>query len=314
MIPIPFLKKFQRQDTIGLDWGLEDLKWLKLQTLSSGHRKICYLDYLPLPSDEKEASAVLKDYVLKKGLTGTPTAVSFQEEGLAIRRLELPRMPPDDLQEAVRWQMRDIAEGSMDDYLVRYSLLEETTTPEMVRLTLLGYAIKRSAIQHQTILLQKAGLKPFFLEPTPVSLAFAVEKTCPSAEHEWTACVDVGRKRAYFLAIGNGKLHFVRFLSGVALEQMGETSEDYATKLAVEIQHAVDAFSIAYQVEKIKKIFLAGGGAGIEKLPDFLTKNLGIFTEVLNPLAGLEGTKGFKLGLEKPYLFGPALGLAFLKP
>lgn len=313
MKEISFLKKLRRHDAIGLDWGAGGIKWLKLQTPGPGRHRITHLDYLPLPAEEEAVLNALKEYVLKKGLAGTPAAIAFQDETLTIRRLELPRMPPDDLQEAVRWQLRDIAEGSMDDYLVRTSLLEEIAAPDVVRLSLLGYAAKKSAIQAKTLLLQKAGLKPFFMEPAPVSLAHAVEKVYPSAEREWIGCVDIGFQKACFLAIGNGKLHFVRPLSGISLEQTAASQENYAAKVAVEIQHAIDAFSIAHQLEKIKRIFLAGGGAGAEELPGSLSKNLGVQTEVLNPLIGLEGLKNFPIGMEKPHLFGPALSLGLLQ-
>ena len=285
-----------------------------MQTVSPGHTRLIYLDMMELTAEPEETASILKDYVAAHNLAGTPAAVAFQDESLHIRRMDLPKMPEEDLKEAVRWQLRDVAEGSMDDYVIQYSILEEVPSVDMVKLNMLGFAIKKNLIHSQVQILEKAGMKPFFMQPTPVSLATMVEKTYPSMDKEWVACIDIGFKRSNFLALEGRKLHFVRPLAGVSLAQAVELKTEYPTKLALEIQHAIDAFSITYHVEKVEKIFLAGGGAGIENLSVYLSQNLGIVTEILNPFLGLEQVSQFPLAAQKPYLFGPAIGLAYLRP
>lgn len=307
MKPLSFLKNFGRKDSLGLDLGRGELKFARLTSTAPDRHKLVFLQSLP-------ATENLKEFVVKQGLVDMPTAVAFQDETLHIRKLELPKMPPEDLKEAVRWQMRDVAESSMDDYTVSYSVLKEQVQTEITRLTLLGYAVKKTALQETELLLQKAGLKPFFMEPVPVSLAHSVERIAPSLENEWTGIVDIGVKKTYFAAIGNSRLQFVRYMTGVSMEQTMELKEGYPTKLALEIQHTIDAFSIACQVERLEKIFLAGGGASMGNLSSFLTQNIGIATEVLNPFQGIELAAPFALAQQKPYLFGAALSMAFLKP
>ncbi len=299
---------------MGMDWGIKEWKWAKVQTIGPGRHRLVFLDSLSLTEGGAQLVTNLKEYVLKNHLGGTPAAVCIQDDSLHIRKLELPRMPMEDLREAVRWQMRDIAEESMDDYIVRYSILEEIVQPEIVRLNLLGYAVKKIVVQQYLRILEKIGLRPFFVEPAPVSLAYTMERIFPSGENEWAACIDIGWRHAYFLAIGNGKLHFIKPLAGVSLEQAQVLQENFSEKLGLEIQHAIDAFSISHQIEKIEKLFLTGGGAASENLSATLSKNLGIVTELFNPFQGIEQTNEFALATEKPYLFGAALGLAFLKP
>lgn len=308
------LKKFGRQDGIGLDWGIQSLKWVKLQPLVAGRSRLVFLDSWDLPQSEGEILPALKKFVANNKLEGTPTAIGLKDESLHIRRVELPRMPEEDLKEAVRWQLRDIAEGSMDDYAVHYSVLKEESHAEVTRLTLLGYAIKKIVPSRQKTLLQQAGLKPFFIEPTPVALAASLERIYSTTEHEWLSCVDIGRQTAYFIVIHNGRLEYVQALGGVAQTQANSQEKEYQAKLAMEIQRAMDSFSITHRTEKIDKIFIGGGGADVSGLSESLTTNLGIPCEIFNPLQGIEGTEAFPLALQKPFLFGPAVGLAFLKP
>ena len=311
---IPILKNLGRKNSVGIDLGGGAFKFARLATTAPDRHKLVFLDSFEVPKDSDQLPQLLKEFVSRHKLADMPAAVSFQDETLHIRKLELPKMPAEDLKEAVRWQMRDIAEGSMDDYVVSHSTVREQASADVTRLTLLGYAVKKPAMRETELLLQKAGLKPFFMEPTPVSLAHSVERVSPSPENTWTGCVDIGMKKSYFIAIGFGRLQFVRYMSGISLAQAQELKENYPAKLAVEIQHAIDAFSIACHVERLEKIILAGGGASLDGLSPFLSQNIGITTEVLNPFQGIEGTAPFLSAQQKPYLFGPALALALIKP
>lgn len=291
---------------LGLDWGYQTWKWVRLKKGGEDRPRIDFADSLTLPPEEKDWLPLLRKYVLEKKLEGAPTAVAFQEEGLHIRSLELPRMPPADLKEAIRWQMRDIAEASLESYSIRYMVLSEKSLPDIVRLVLLAFAIPAETVQKKRALLERAGLRPFFLEPTPVAMAAALENICPSADVGWVGCADLGFHSAYFIVAGNGGLHFVRGLPGLANARLDDP--ECASKISIELQHALDAFFISHQQEKLEKIFLAGGGAQIPNLPGLVSQNIGIPAEILNPFQ--------KIGGEIPnaFLYGPALAAAGVMP
>lgn len=305
----PF-KKWEQ--VLGLDIGVRELKIVQLQPLSRGLYSLALADSLPLPEEEKEKIPFLKNYVLQQKLTGMPTAASFLGESLHIRPLELPKMPKEDLMEAIRWQMRDVAEESMENYGIRYSLLEEKILPDIVHLSLLTFCIRKEEVEKISLLLQKIGLKPVFIEPTPVAMAATLEHISPSEDRGWVGCADLGYRRPYFIVTGSGRLHFVRLLSG--LTGLDILSEEYPSKLSVELQNALDAFFIGTHAEKIDKIFLSGGGASQQQLSTLLSKNLGTPFEALNPFQGVQGKDSFPAATQKPHLFGPAFGSALLKP
>ncbi len=309
---IPFLKKFKKEQGIGLDLGVRELKIVGFQALSSGLYALNIAESLPLPEEEKDKVHLLKTFCQQHRLEGWPAAVSFFEESLHIRPLELPKMPKEDLVEAIRWQMRDVAEESMDNYIVQYALLDEKILPDIVHLNLMAFCIRMESVEKIQIFLQKAGLKPFFIEPTPVAMAAALEQASPSQGGGWIGCADLGYGRPYFIMVGNGKLRFVRPLAGIRGIDIADA--EYPSKLSLELQNALDAFFIAAHAEKIDKIFLAGGGAFQKELPSVLSKNLGVPFEILNPFQGIERVQALPLTVEKPHLFGPAVGSALLKP
>lgn len=311
IVKIPFLKKWGQKEVIALDWGFQELKFAKLAQLEEERLVLTYLDCLSVPSGEAELVKKLKMYVLEHGLLDYRVALTFQDEGLHIRRLELPRMPKEDLIEAIRWQMRDITEESLENYTIQYATLEEKIMADIVRLVILGFAIKKERVDQKLALLERVGLHPFFAEPTPVAMATTVERIYPTDQGTWIGCVDLGRHYPYFVVLGTGKLHFIRPLPGLTEHSL--ESEDYASKLSVELQHALDAFFLIYRTEKIDRILLAGGGAAHPQLPNLLSTNVGIPAEILNPFQKLAEVESFTLAQQKPYLFGPALAGAMLK-
>lgn len=296
----------KKAPTVGLDWGFKSWKWIRLQKTGDDRQTVDFLEHLSLPEEEEARLPLLRKYVAEQKLEGAPTAVAFHDERLHTRRLELPRMPTEDLAEAIRWQMRDVAEESLENYCVRHSLIGEKSLTDIVRLTLLGFAIHSEAIQKKRLFLEQIGLRPFFMEPAPVAMAAAVEMILPSQESGWIGCADLGLRHPYFLVLGGGRLHFVRPLSGLAGLPAGHP--EYSSKLSVELQHALDAFFIIYQNEKIEKILLAGGGAEIPNLPNLISQNIAIPSEILNLLQKLDQQT------QKPFLFGPALACAQLTP
>lgn len=277
---------FQPKQWIALDWGSDTWKWLEPAD--------SYAELISAPQTEAEILARLREQVEKRQCRGSRVAAGFFEKNLTIRLLRLPKMPEEDLLEAIRWRLRDITEESLDETIIRYSLVGEEAG-DVPQLALLCFAIQQKTIQKKSDLLKQAGLIPGLLEPTPVALAAALESLHPTSRQEdgWLACADLGASTPYLIVLGKGKLCFVQSLEG--LEGME------ATKLGVSIQTVLDNFLVQAQTEKIERLFLAGKGAGEKSLPETLSKNLGIPTALLHPPTGVENSA---------HLFGPAAGLA----
>lgn len=301
---------FGKRENIALDWGSETLKWAKIEKIPPNRLRLAYLDAVSIPSVEELANT-LKEYVLQKGLKGMGVAMSFYDESCTIRRMELPEMPEEDLKEGVRWQMRDIAEGSIDDYITSYSVLNKRSDVQSVQLTLLGYAIKRGIVEEYQSLLESAGLKPYFMEPSPVGLAAVVDRIYPTQQEGWIGGIDLGSSHSTFFVIGNRKLHYVQPMTRTKADE-AELPPEAITALTLEIQQAMDTFTVSYRVDKLDCLILSGGGANHQALTHSLSKNLGIPTEILNPFHNIEQASAFELANEKPQLFGGAVGLALL--
>lgn len=342
MFKLPFLKRFGGQDVTGIDIGNYGIKMVRLGRRAGIVDDTVSQWFYPGPLSENQVHS-FREFLVERKLSGASVACNIEDDSMKIRRLDLPKMPEFDLKEAIRWQMRDVVEGPVDDYVVRHSTLEEFSRGETTRLSLVVYAIKKAAVYRMLRLLRQLSLRPVAIEPTVVSLLAAFDQLHGWRKEEFYGLVDLGYTKAHFIAIGGGKLYFSRPLTGVsgeawkgALEKelnlSPRDSEDLHryllrgglsetrfaeiekqaealfpgihTQVALEIQRSINAFSLMFHKDKIHRLFLCGGCSLLPGLKDSLSKTLAIPTQMLDPAAK------FQMSSSDAHLYGVALGLA----
>ena len=346
MSTIPFLTRLRGQDVIGMDLGGSGIKLVRIHRQKDGKVESttgwCY----PGALEEVDVPA-FREYLRTQKLAGSIVACNIEDSSLKIRRVELPKMPDFDLREAVRWQLRDVVDGPIADYIIRYSLIEEISVGETRKLSLLVYAIRKSKVQKVTDLLKRLTLKPVVVEPTSVSLLALFDHLKGWKTGETYGVIDLGETKSVFSAVSEGRLLFSRPLSGISGRQfremiekeLGLPTEDAEeikralmgqgfsegraaqlaaqwkekacallpflhTKIAIEVQKSVDAFTLMFRREKMDSLFLCGGGASLQGVDDYLTKNLAIPTSLLDP------REKFDISGTSPCFYNAALGLA----
>lgn len=337
-----FLRRARPQAVLGMDLGMAGVK---LVGLKRNHQVLAVSSHFFYPERVVESDplcvARFREFLQSHNLSGMAVACNVDDPSLKVRRLDLPKMPDYDLKEAVKWEMRDTAEGAIDQYAVRYSSLDQYQVGETERLALMVYAVRKEVVGALTTLMKKLLLKPILIEPTPVALLASLDRLLSWEKGVVYVVLDLGEGRSDFFAVSEGKLFFSRPLldvSGNSFTKMiaGEFSLDPAeahslkeslfhseqrnaviederlqtvlpafySRVAVETQRSLDAFSITYHREKVERIFLCGGGAALPGLEDYLGKNVGLKVVRFDPLEGLWGEG------EDHHLYSVATGLA----
>lgn len=303
------LKK--KKSVLGLDIGTKATKIVQLCYDQSGKPALERCDLLDVGRDDEGFEGSLRSYIRENRVGHALVASSIDDPSLKIRKVELPKMPPADLVEAIRWNMRDIVEGDIDEFTVNYSLIREYKDAEIPRLELMAFAVKRDVVTDYQNRLQSLGVQPFFIEPDAVSLAATLER-CHGEDERYIAGVDIGNHHSLFYVVGHGVFVFSRPLSGISLAAKKKNEENFNQKLAIDVQKSIDTFKVNFKMEDIHKMYLSGGGALLNNVAGYLTTNLGIRTDVLNPFSTLGNVESFE-GLVPP-LFAQAVALAYLEP
>ncbi len=206
---------WRHHDVLGIDFGNTTTKFAHLKKgkgQSFVVETMYYANGLPREASDWKA---FRQFILKNKLAGSKVACSVEDPSMKVKRIELPKMPDGDLKEATRWQMRDMIDGPIQDYLVRYQVLEEFQGAETKKMALMVYAIKRTVVDSLMQHLKQSGLAPLLIEPSPVSLLSAFHDYQLNKTTDYLAVVDLGEKHGYFSISKGGKIQFLKELSGI---------------------------------------------------------------------------------------------------
>ncbi len=331
---IPFLGQLRKKEIMGVDLGSSGVKLVRLRRREDGSVESFHRWHYSghLLEDPKKEIPAFRDFLRANQLDGARVACNIEDASLKIRRVELPKIPDSDLREAVRWQLRDVVEGSINDYVVRHSFLEEVSVGGVKKLALLAYAIRKNLVFKSMEFLRRLTLEPVAIEPASVSLLAVFDLIQGWQKGEFYGLIDFGDSHAVFTVMSEGKLFFSRPLTNISGRQLkdflgkelalsnheveellrqGLNHEKvstllplYYTQVAVEIQRSMDAFALAFHRDKTHRLFLCGGFGDLPGLSDYLTKNIAVPTSLLDPAKKLPELS------EGNFFFDVALGLA----
>lgn len=302
------LKK--KKSVIGLDIGSKSTEIVQLQFKAGEKPRLTRCDYIETGTKDPDFQNAIKSFIKENKLTSAMIASSFDDPSMKIRKMELPKMPEADLIEAIRWNLRDIVDGDIEEFTVSYSRIKEHADVEMPKIELMAYAVKREAVDNYKAQIEGLGLSPFFIEPAAVTLAATLERFAQDDER-YIGGVHIGNAMTFFYVIGQGVFVFSRPMIGISLEEYVKDMDGFNQKLAIEIQKSIDTFKVNFAMQDVSKLYISGGGALIPGLIDYLNKNLGVGTEKFNPFAAFSNAEAFEH--VEPALFVQALGLAFVQ-
>lgn len=300
-----------KKSIIGLDIGSKTTKLVQLRYNGTEKPTLEKCHLIPTGIHDEEFVGNVKECLRVSKLSHVMVASSIDDASVKIRKVELPKMPEADLIEAIKWNLRDIVDGNIDEFTVSHSRIEEHEEGDVTKLDVMAYAIKKSAVQEYQAVIESLGLQPFFIEPAAVTLASTLGR-CVEDDTSYRAGVHVGYNHTLFYVIANGIFVFSRPMLGMNLANQEKDPEHFPQKLAIEIQKSIDTFKVNFKMEDIKYIELSGGGALLENMSEYLTSNLGIKTNILNPFVSLSNVEQHQD--IQPALFVQAVGLAYLQP
>jgi Tfp pilus assembly PilM family ATPase len=170
-------------------------------------------------------------------------AVGLPETAAFSRVLNLPDLPPEELDDAVRWQSEPLLPMPADQACLDWMLLEKAEKTNRV----LVMAFPAKLIEDYARILEDLGFQPIAFEPTSLSLSRLVGRG-----EESSLAVEVGEKEAVLVAVGpHGEIE----LSSTASFKEGNGEEE----LFSTIENLLSFYQKKAGKEKqIKKIFLCG--------------------------------------------------------
>lgn len=339
--------------SFGLDLSDLSIKAVWLERVGN-HEAIASYGSVPLPPgaisdgeilDAEVVKTAIKTLLEKSGpkkITTKKVICSLPETKAFLRIITLPRMKPDEVKEAIKWEIEANIPLTLDQVYYDWQVLDLNLTAEKEKMSVLVVAVSRSNVDQFQEVLEGAGLEPLGLETE--SIAEARSLLLENDDKRTTLIVDIGDRRSSFLvAIGNSPC----FTSSVPLSSqmmtdaiskslqisfdqaetmkikhgLGSLAEKSPTflacepileSIAIEIEKSLDFFLTNFPlVDKIDHIIFCGGGSNMHGLLPYMAKRLGRPVEAGNPWVNLRLGKRLPLiDRDHSVQYSTAIGLA----
>lgn len=333
-----FLQKQTQRWSVGLDIGTDSVKLICLAPHQEQKQLMAHATFA------RNDVGSIKEALRQSAIKDSDLRVSIQDPSMKIKKLDLPDVPVDEVEEVIRWGMKDAVGGdqSIEKYVFRHlslsAQMEQKLKPYLV------FGLEADKIAERQSEVRKLGVGRIdILEPHIHALANSVQHSLKPENNQRVAVVDFGKSLPVFLVVSSEGLLFARNLNGVSGEaltmqicrtlqisfdeaekiKMGsgqnernekipqETTRQFLSRVAIEIQNSLDSFMLQSQQFPVSQILVTGKGARFHYLREHLHDTLKIPTHFLNPFQNLDTSRFGAPEMEEIALnYGVALGLA----
>jgi len=314
---------------IGLDIGASGIKFCQIKEGKRNYQLVNFgLALFPPETivdgavfDANTIVETIRELFDAHRVRGKDIALSISGHSVIIRKIVLPPMSHDELQESIQWEAEQYIPFDMNDVYLDVEVLNEHTDDQM---DVLLVAAKKEIVNDYVEAVQDAGLNPRIVDVDcfAVQNQFEINYELPLTE---TVClINIGASVSNINVVSRGVTTFTRDISPLGgnlyteeiqkqldvsydeaeiLKAGGELGLDadavvpqeverviynVSESVATEIQRSLDFFAATSTDDQISKIYLSGGTAKIPSLYRIIEQKIGVPVEIINPFKNIE--------------------------
>lgn len=315
---------------IGLDIGSSHVKLMELEhDARSGKHRLLSFGMTRLPPEAIVDGAVMNTNVIvdairellqKHRVKTRNAAVSISGNAVIIKRINLPVMTIDELEESIQWEAEQYIPFDINDVNIDVQILEGASEDPNQMEVLLVAARKELVNEYQSLLSQ-AGLKPVIVDVDAfaVSNMFELSYEVPQ---ETIALINIGASNvnihilrrgisAFTRDVGIGGRQFTEEIqralnisyeeaeamkvggdehdaAAVVPEEIERVLSSVGDSLAMEIQRSLDFYRSTSSDSGISRIYLSGGAARTPGLTRAIERTTSLPVEVIDPFRKIQ--------------------------
>ena len=326
----------KKEEFFGLDIGSKSVKVVQLKDnrlLSFGLEELPS----PEPSDKKTIIKAIRKIIDENRVKTNKVVVSVSGSSINVRYLKMPKMPEEELTEAIKWEVKKYITMDPKEAIMDHLVLREVMEEGVKKVEVVVAAAPRGLIQDRISLIQGAGLIPLAVDVT----SFALWRSIKINDDETAVLIDIGAGITNINIVEKEILHFSRDISlagndltsaiseelnldfhqaermkkeeGLSLEKetpVTKAMRGPLERLVVEFERSFRYFLAQTPGRKIDRIILFGGSARLKGIDKYLNSSLGIPAGLCNPLVDIEFDEE---AFDRRHLedLGPRMAVAF---
>jgi type IV pilus assembly protein PilM len=299
--------------------------------------------------DSSSIVETVKKLVQSLSVKANLATCSIAGNSVIIRKISMPTMLPQELEEQIQWEAEQYIPFDINDVNIDFHILEgdqflDKNDPS--RMNVMLVASKKDIINDYAAVFNEVGIKLAIVDVDAFAIQNAYELNYDNNPEDVVALINVGASIMNINIVKNGVSLFTRDvqmggnlyteeiqkLFGVSTEEAekikvtGEAPnrdllEDTIVRtnetLALEMRRSLDFYNTNASEEKIKAIYLSGGGSKASNLIEAVSTRINLPVELLDPF---HKVKYSEKDFDPEYLheIGPlvvvAMGLATRRP
>ena len=314
--------------SLGLDIGTSMVKVAQLKETKKGY-SLQHFAMAPLPPEAIVEGALMNPGAIIDTIKGIVTgnriknkdvALSISGHSVIIKKISLPQMTEEELQESIQWEAEQYIPFDINDVNIDVQVLNPHT--EGGQMDILLVAAKSDMVNDYSQVVRDAGLTPVCVDVDAFCLQNMFEMAYGFVPGETMALINIGASLININVIASGVTAFTRDIAiggnqltdeiqkqlNVSYEEAeayklgGEPGVDVDTlipqeverviqqvaeQVALEVQRSLDFYSTTSADGGISKIYVTGGTAKITTMLKVLEQRTGVPVERANPFANI---------------------------
>ena len=207
--------KGPRKSHLGIDIGNHTIKIVELRSTPRGMDVAHHAKASTPPGDFQVSviAAQLKEMIKEHKIKNKRAVVGLAGKDVAARRLSLPNIPEEEIQEAIRRQAEELFPFSLGDAMLAFQVLSRNESGGQTKQEVLVVAATRETVMEHLELLNEAGLGAVGLMAEPHAIEQLWRNTNLGAGEEGSiAVLDLGAHNTNIHIFHGRELQFSRYV------------------------------------------------------------------------------------------------------
>lgn len=312
-----------KKEILGIDIGSSSVKVVQLKE-SKGSFQLLNVGIIPLPPeaivdntlmDSSTIAAAIKNLVASLGIKIKDVACSVSGNSVIIRKIVLPAMPQEELEDQISWEAEQYIPFDINDVNMDFQILSPDSS-DPSKMNVLLVASKKDIINDYVSVFSGIGMQLSVVDVDSFAVQNAFETNHDFSPEDIIALVNIGACVMNINVIKDGVTLFTRdvqmggnLYTEEIQKQIGLSSEDAEVRkllaresaseplrnvilkvnesITQEIRRSLDFYNSTANDDRITGVFVSGGGSKVYNLIDTISEKTGLPVEKLNPFAKL---------------------------
>lgn len=314
----------KKKEVIGIDVGSSSVKLVQLKD-NKGSFQLLNVGIMALPPeaivdnslmDSASIAATIKNLVSSLGVKVKDVACSISGNSVIIRKIVLPVMPQEELEDQISWEAEQYIPFDINDVNMDFQILSPDSH-DPSKMNVLLVASKKDIINDYVAVFNEAGLHLSVVDVDSFSVQNAFEINHDVSTDAIIALINIGANVMNINVVKDGITLFTRdvqmggnLYTEEIQKQLGISSQDAESgkilahesinkpfldvlmkvneTIIQEIRRSLDFYNSTASDDRISTIFVSGGGSKVYKLIEMISEKTGLSVETINPFAKLK--------------------------